>query len=65
MYRTNVVELTTIDAVAYRQRLKDGSTSLVIVRYDTKQPGIAAISRTSGEAIPTKNTSEKLYPKKA
>lgn len=35
------------------------------MRYDTKQLGIAAISRTSGEAIPTKNTSEKLYPKKA
>ena len=65
MIRTNTVELKTIDAVAYREKLRDGSSSIVIVRYDTKQPGIAAISRTSGEPIISKNTPSKKFPKKA
>ena len=65
MIRTNVVNLTTIKAVAYRQKLLSGGSGIVILREDSAQPGIASISKTSGEPIPTKNTSKKLYPVEA
>lgn len=62
MIRTAVVSLTTIPAVAYRQKLAKGGTAIVIVRDKVSQPGIAAISKSSGEAIPTANTPAKSYP---
>ena len=65
MIRTNVVTLTAIPAIAYREKLKDGGTSLVVLRKGETQPGIAGISKKTGEAIPTKNTNTKKYPKKA
>lgn len=37
----------------------------MILRKDKEQPGIASISKTSGEAIPTGNTSKSLYPDEA
>ena len=65
MIRTNVVNLTSIKGIAYRQKLPSGGSGIVILREKAKQPGIASISKTSGEAIPTANTSKRLYPKKA
>ena len=51
MIRTNVVSLSVIKAVAYRQKLMTGGSGIVIIREDASQPGIASISKTSGEAI--------------
>lgn len=65
MIRTNVVELTTVKGVAYRLKLPSGGSGIVILLEGAAQPGIASISKTSGEAIPSENTSKKLYPKKA
>ena len=65
MIRTNVVTLSVIPAIAYREKIKDGGTSLVVLRKGETQPGIAGISKKTGEAIPTKNTNTKKYPKKA
>ena len=65
MIRTNVVSLTTIKGIAYRQKLLSGGSGIVILREDSAQPGIASISKTSGEAIPTANTSKKLFPQEA
>ena len=65
MIRTELVALTVIPASAYRQKLASGGSGIVILRNDSTQPGIASISRTSGEAIPTKNTPAKLFPKEA
>ena len=65
MIRTNVVELSSIKGIAYRQKLPSGGSGIVILREDAKQPGIASISKTSGEPIPTANTSKKLYPQEA
>lgn len=65
MIRTNVVSLSVIKAVAYRQKLMTGGSGIVIIRGDASQPGIASISKTSGEAIPTENTQKKLYPPEA
>lgn len=65
MIRTAVVTLTVIPAVAYRQKLTSGGSGIVIIREDSKQPGIASISKTSGDAIPTANTPAKKFPAEA
>lgn len=65
MIRTDVVNLTVIEAVAFRQKLTAGGSGVTILRYDTAQPGIASISKTSGEAIPAANTPRDLYPAEA
>ena len=65
MIRTSVVTLTVIKGIAYRQKLMKGGSGVVIIREDAAQPGIASISKTSGEAIPSDNTPRKLYPQEA
>ncbi len=65
MIRTDIVSLTVIDAVAFRQKLSAGGAGVTVLRYDTEQPGIASISKTSGEAIPAANTQLDLYPPEA
>ncbi len=65
MIRTNVVKLTVLSAVAYRQKLRAGDVGVIIVRPDVKQPGIASISKKTGEAVPTVNTPVKYYPAEA
>ena len=62
MIRTNVVNLTVIPAIAYRQKLPSGGSGVSILRYAVEQPGIASISKTSGEAIPSANTPKEYYP---
>ena len=65
MVRTNVVPLSVIKAIAYRQKLPAGGSGIVIIREDSAQPGIASISKTSGEPIPTATTPKKLFPLEA
>ena len=65
MIRTSAVELTTIQALAYRQKLKAGDAGIVILRPDVKQPGMATISRKTGEPVPAANTNRELYPLEA
>ena len=65
MIRTNVVELTTIKAFAYRQKLKAGDNSILIYRPDVKQPGIASISKSTGEPVIAKNTNLEKFPLEA
>lgn len=63
MIRTNSVTLTTLPAaIAYRRKGASGDASLVIVRADEPQPGIATISKTSGEPIIAANTPADPYP---
>lgn len=65
MIRTNVVDLTTIDAVAYRHKLPSGGSGITILRYDQQQPGIASISTKTGEPILSTNTNPKNFPLEA
>ena len=65
MIRTDVVSLTVISAVAFRQKLTSGGSGVTILRYDAQQPGIASISKTSGDPIPAANTPADLYPEEA
>ena len=65
MIRTKTVDLTTIPAVAYRQKLKSGGSGIVIIRKDYSQPGIASISKNTGTAILSDNTSSEMFPEEA
>ncbi len=62
MIRTDVVNLTVIEAVAFRHKLTAGGSGITILRYDTAQPGIASISKTSGNAVLAANTPADQYP---
>lgn len=64
MLRTKTVKLSLIPAVAYRVKQAEGP-SITILRDDYDQPGIASISKTSGEPIPAKNINLKMYPVEA
>lgn len=65
MIRTIIVELTTIEAAAYRQKLRGGHSGIVIMRYDTDQPGLATVNRKSGEPDPAHNANLQLFPLEA
>jgi len=63
--RTRLVELSTLEAVAYRQKLRGGQSGVVILRSDTAQPGLALLNHQSGEPDPAPNTPADLYPLEA
>lgn len=65
MIRTKIVELSVIPAIAYRQKLPSGGSGITIMRFDSKQPGIASISKTSGKSIPAANINKSLFPSEA
>ena len=65
MIRTEVVKLSVIQAVAFRQKLTSGGAGITVLRYDTEQPGIASISKTSGDPILAANIQVDLYPVEA
>lgn len=65
MIRTDVVYLTVIKAVAFRQKLPAGGSGVTVIRFDTAQPGIASISKSSGKPIPSANTPSDLFPEEA
>ncbi|QYO68215.1 hypothetical protein [Leptolyngbya sp. 7M] len=62
MIRTKIVELSTIEAAAYRQKLRDGKSGIVILRYDTSQPGLASVNRRTGTPEPSANTNLEIFP---
>ncbi len=53
--RTRLVELSSLDAVAYRQKLRGGQSGVVILRPDTAQPGLALLNHQSGQPDPAAN----------
>jgi len=63
--RTRLVELSTLEAVAYRQKLRGGQSGVVILRPDTAQPGLALLNHQSGQPEPAANTPAALYPLEA
>jgi len=63
--RTVLVELSTLGAVAFRQKMPDGHSGVVILRYDTPQPGLALLNRHSGEPDIAANTPHDLFPLEA
>ena len=63
--RTRLVELSSLEAVAYRQKLRGGQAGVVILRHDSAQPGLALLNRHSGEADLAAHTPADLFPPEA
>jgi len=63
--RTRLVELASLEAVAYRRKLRGGRTGLVILRHDSAQPGLALIDGKSGTPDIAANTPRALFPDEA
>lgn len=63
--RTSAVELTTIPAIAYKQKLKAGGSGIRIIRLDQEAVAVATVDKRTGEAIPYKIFDEKLFPVEA
>jgi len=62
MIRTPIVELSTIEAIAFRRKVKGGHTAIVIQRFDGGQPGQGLLNRNTGDADPAHNTQPDRFP---
>ena len=62
MIRTRIVELSSIEAVAFRRKLKGARTALMILPYDGGQPGLALMNRNTGGADAAENSPERFNP---
>jgi hypothetical protein len=60
--RTRLVELSSLEALAYRQKLRGGQVGVVILRQDVAQPGLALLNRQSGQPDPAAHSPTDLYP---
>lgn len=63
--RTVLVELSTLEAVAFRQRLANGQSGVLVFRYDTPQPGLALLNHRTGEPDVAAHTPHDLFPLEA
>lgn len=63
--RTKAMELTTIPAVAYKQKLPAGGAGIKILRLDQDVTAVATIDKRSGETIPYGKMDETLFPLEA
>ena len=63
--RTPVVELTTIPAIAYKQKLAAGGAGIKLFRLDTDATAVITIDRRTGEGIPRGAIDAQLFPEEA
>lgn len=63
--RTKAVELSTIPAIAYKQKLRAGGAGIRILRLDQDASAIGTIDRRSGEIVPYGAYDENLFPAEA
>ncbi len=60
--RTKAVELTSIPAIAYKQKLSAGGAGIKILRMDGEQTGVCTIDKRTGEMIPYGPLDTVLFP---
>jgi len=63
--RTSAVELTTIPAIAYKQKLSAGGSGIKIIRLDQEAEAVATIDRRTADAVPYRKFDETLFPMEA
>lgn len=63
--RTVTVELTTIPAIAYKQKLAAGGAGLKIHRLDRNEEGVFTIDRRGGDPVPYGPVNRELFPEEA
>ena len=60
--RTKVVELSSIPAVAYKQKLAAGGAGIKILRLDGDQSAVCTVDKRTSEMLPYGNIDESLFP---
>lgn len=63
--RTKAVELTSIPAIAYKQKLAAGGAGIKILRMDDDKSAVCTIDKRSGDMVPYGKVDEKLFPMEA
>ena len=63
--RTTAVELTSIPAIAYKQKLAAGGAGIRILRMDKDLVAVFSIDRRTGETAPYKPYDAALFPDEA
>jgi len=63
--RTTAVELTSIPAIAYKQKLQAGGAGIKIMRLDLDVSNMFTIDRRTGEAVPYGKYVAELFPEEA
>ena len=63
--RTSAVELATIPAIAYKQKLASGGAGVKILRMDGNQSAVCTIDRRTGELLPYRDFDAELFPAEA
>ena len=63
--RTQAVELTTIPAIAFKQKLAAGGAGLKLMRLDNEKSGVFTIDRRTGGAVPYGPVDQALFPEEA
>lgn len=63
--RTTAVELSTIPALAFKQKLQAGGAGVKIIRMDREATGVFTIDKRTGEGVPYGKVDEKLFPREA
>ena len=62
--RTKAVELSTIPAIAYKQKIQEGC-AVKILRLDVDANAVCTIDKRSGEPVPYGKVDGKLFPAEA
>lgn len=65
MIRTQAIELNTIPAIAFKQKLASGGAGLKIQRMDTEATAAFTIDRRTGDALPYGAYKAELFPEDA
>lgn len=63
--RTAAIELTTIPAIAYKQKLASGGAGIKLHRLDQDAVGVYTIDRRGGQPVPYGKVDQALFPDEA
>ncbi|MCL1804171.1 MAG: hypothetical protein FWG30_11180 [Eubacteriaceae bacterium] len=63
--RSRAVELTTIPAIAYKQKLKSGGAGLKLIHLELEKSAVAEIDKGTGEPVLDSRVDEKIFPYEA
>ena len=63
--RTQAVELSTIPAVAFKQKLAAGGSGVKIQRLDSDATAVFSLDRRNGEAVPYGSVKAEFFPEEA
>lgn len=63
--RTKAVELTSIPAIAYKQKLSSGGAGIKLIRLDQDISAVLTLDKRSGDLVPYGSLDEDIFPMEA